>query len=246
MSAAGRVALVTGAGSGIGAAPARRLAADGHAVALLGRRVEAVAEVAASIEGPTVALECDVRDKAAVRGAVEACAAALGPVDVLVNSAGVSSDATAFELTEEDWDRVIGTNLKGTFLLAQACGRGMVERGWGRVVNLASIFSVVGFKGRIAYGASKGGIAALTRMLAMEWAEHGVTVNAVAPGLIETPMSETRLRDPRYREATLGATPNRRVGQPEDVAAMISYLVGDEAAHVVGQVLFLDGGFTVL
>lgn len=245
MSAAGRVALVTGASSGIGAEIARRLGADGHAVALLGRRADAVAEVAASIDGPTLELECDVRDKAAVQEAVDACTASLGPVDVLVNSAGVSSDATAFELSEEDWDRVIDTNLKGTFLLSQACGRGMVERGWGRVVNLASIFSVVGFTGRIAYGSSKGGIAALTRMLAMEWAEHGVTVNAVAPGLIETPMSETRLQDPLYREATLGATPNRRIGQPEDVAGMVSYLVGDEAVHLVGQVIVIDGGFTV-
>jgi NAD(P)-dependent dehydrogenase (short-subunit alcohol dehydrogenase family) len=214
-------------------------------VALLDRALGgALEDLATELGAGALAVRCDVRDAAQVRDAVGRAAKALGPADVVVNSAGVSSDDLAVDLSEETWDRVVDTNLKGTFLVAQACAPPMLERGWGRVVNLASIFSLVGFPGRAAYGASKGAIASLTRQLAVEWAARGVTVNAVAPGPIETPMFAERLRDPDYRAATLGATPNGRIGQPEDVAAVIAFLAGEEALHVTGQVIVVDGGFT--
>jgi len=147
------------------------------------------------------------------------------------------------DVDEQEWDRVLGVNLKGTFFVTQACARGMLDRHWGRVINVASVLGQFGFRRRAAYGASKGGLINLTRVLAVEWAEHGVTVNAIAPGVTDTPMVASYMRDPSYLEVLLAATPDRRVGQPEDVAAAVSFFASDEAQHTTGQILAVDGGF---
>lgn len=243
--AARRTALVTGAGSGIGAAVTRRLAADGLRViaADLPSGQQALAEISAESEH-VIAEKLDVRDVSAIRQ----LAASLGErgtaVDVLVNSAGVNRPELALDLTEEDWDLVVSTNLRGTFFCCQTFGRGMIERGWGRIINLSSNLGLVGLPRRAAYGASKGGVINLTRDLAIEWAPHAVTVNSVAPGLIQTPMTDKFLEDPEYRRTVIEGTPNQRIGQPADVAGAVSYLSSDDAVHITGHTLVIDGGYS--
>jgi 2-deoxy-D-gluconate 3-dehydrogenase len=174
---------------------------------------------------------------------VEEAEERLGPLHILVNNAGINLPRPALEVTEEEWDLVLDTNLKGLFFAAQAAGRRMVERRYGRIVNMASQMGFVGFYFRAAYCASKAGVVNLTRVLAVEWAPYGVTVNAVAPTFVETPMTRGMLEDPWFREEVLRRIPMGRLADPQDVVDAVRYLASDAAAMVTGHTLLVDGGW---
>lgn len=238
---------MTGAAAGIGRAAARRLVKDGFRLVALDRDLagaESLCSEVASGGGDAVAVEVDISNVGSIHAAVAEAERRTGRIDVLVNSAGVTAGTLALDIEEEEWDRVLDVNLKGTFFVTQACGRGMIQRGWGRIVNIASVLGLFGFRRRAAYGSSKGALINLTRILAVEWAEHGVTVNAIAPGVTNTPMIAEYMNDPSYLEGLLASTPNRRVAEPEDVAVAVSFFASDEAGHTTGQILAVDGGFS--
>lgn len=241
----GRVALVTGAASGIGAATALRFAREGALLALTDVARDALERVAADVRAAgakVAATQGDVSRKADVDRVIAQATEAFGRVDVLVNNAGITRDAMATKLSEEQWDAVIDVNLKGTFLYAQAVLPGMRERGWGRIINTASV-SALGNIGQSNYSASKAGVIGLTRTLALESAKHGITVNCVAPGAIATPMLAT-IPD-HIKEGLIATIPLRRMAQPEEVAALHVFLASDDAAFITGQAIFIDGGMSV-
>ena len=235
-------ALVTGGSRGIGAAVAKALAADGWPVAV-GYRSGAgeAAAVVAGIDdagGSAVALGADVADPFAAEELVASAEAELGPVAVLVNNAGVRADGLAVQLEDEDWDRVVETNLTAAFRLTRRAVRGMVRRRHGRVINIASVVGPSANAGQANYAAAKAGLIGMTKTVAVEVARRGVTVNAVAPGFIATDMT-TELLD-----GVVDRVPARRAGTPEDVAACVRFLASDEAAYVTGAVLTVDGGLS--
>ncbi len=207
-------------------------------------------ETCAEIEDKTgqraVAFKCDVTKKDEVQAMVDKAVEEFGKLDILVNNAGIAPFKKFLALTEEDWDKVLEVNLKGQFLCAQAAGKKMVEVGWGRIINIASIASGqvgVGFPEVSHYTASKGGVTALTETLALELGPHGVRVNAVGPGVIETEMTSDMLSSDEQRENILARTPVGRVGKPEDIGAAAVYLASEEADFVNGVTLFVDGGW---
>lgn len=240
----GRVALVTGGASGIGRACALELARRGADVGLVDAAAEALLAQAENLLRPAggrvVSFRADVREHARAAQVVEEAAARLGRLDVLVNAAGVTADAPLWEMTEEQWRVVLDTNLKGAFSYTQAAARLFRRAGAGRVVNVASIEATRGRFGLANYAASKAGLVALTRSAAAELGRYGVTVNAVAPGFIRTPLVE-RLPD-KVRERAVAETALGRMGEPEDVAHAVAFLCSDRARHVTGAVLAVDGG----
>jgi NAD(P)-dependent dehydrogenase (short-subunit alcohol dehydrogenase family) len=243
------VALVTGASQGLGAEIAVALARDGCDVAVTSRRVERLADTLEKLTAAgarAVPLELDLRSQASIERAMAQAVSALGHVDTLVNNAGVTLRRAALEVTPEEWDEVMAVNLAGTFFMSQRFGRHLLgERRPGCVVSLASTHGMVGFAQRSTYGISKAGIIQMTRMLAIEWAEHGIRVNAIAPGTLDTPSrAEYFAAHPAAREAMIERIPFRRFGTPGEVAAMVRYLASPEAAYVTGQTLVLDGGLT--
>jgi 3-oxoacyl-[acyl-carrier protein] reductase len=245
MRLAGRVALVTGAGGGIGAATARRLAAEGATVAVLDLGAEGVEATAAAIRdagGEALALVGDVTQAAAMQEVVRQVAERYGRLDVLINNAGINRDAMAPKMTEDQWDAVLTVNLKGTFLCCQAVFPIMREQQGGCIVNTSSI-SAVGNIGQANYAASKAGVIGLTRTLALEWARYGIRVNAVAPGGTETRMT-AGIPD-HIREQLIARLPLKRFAQPEEIAAVHAFLVSDDASYVTGQCIFADGGATI-
>lgn len=240
-----RVAIVTGAGSGIGEATARRFAAEGAAVVLCDVAQEAVERVASDLAGQgarTLAMATNVADRQQVEAMVQKALSAFGRVDILINNAGINRDALARKMTEEQWDAVLNVNLKGTFLAAQAAAVPMMEQKYGRIVNTASV-SVRGNIGQANYAASKAGIVGLTRTLALEYARYGITVNAVAPGPTETAMTAGIPEEIRAR--MLAGVPLQRMARPEEIAAAHVFLASDEASYITGHVLFVDGGSTI-
>jgi NAD(P)-dependent dehydrogenase (short-subunit alcohol dehydrogenase family) len=233
----GQTALVTGASRGIGHDLALALA---HA----GATTLAAVRPGSSPPDGVEAVELDLRDVRSIRDCVAAAIDRLGRLDVLVNNAGVGTNHDALDATEEEWDEVLDVNLKGLFFCCQAAGRHMVERGHGRIVNMSSQAGSVGIRRHAAYSASKGGVEQLTRVLALEWAPHGVTVNAVAPTFIRTPGTAERLDRPEFLADVLDRIPIGRVGTTTEVAAAVIFLASRNAGLVNGTSILVDGGWT--
>ncbi|MFJ8046240.1 3-oxoacyl-ACP reductase FabG [Kitasatospora sp. NPDC096147] len=244
-----RVAVVTGAARGIGAATAERLAADGYAVAVVDLTEEAGKETAGRITaagGRALAVGADVSDAAQVAAAVERIATELGAPVVLVNNAGVLRDNLLFKMSESDWDTVMDVHLKGAFLMSRACQKHMVDAGFGRIVNLSSS-SAQGNRGQANYSAAKAGMQGFTKTLAIELGKFGITANAVAPGFIATEMTAATaarvgMEFEAFKAAAATQIPVARVGLPEDVANTISFLAAEAAGFVSGQVIYVAGG----
>ncbi|MCU1640199.1 MAG: L-2,3-butanediol dehydrogenase [Nocardia sp.] len=244
-----KVAFVTGAARGIGAATAARLAADGFTVAIADLDEAACKTAVDAIVadgGKAIAVACNVTDEASVDAAFERVAAELGSVDVLINNAGVLRDNLLFKMSVEDWDTVMSVHLRGAFLCSRAAQRYMVKQKSGKIVNTSSV-SALGSRGQANYSAAKMGIQGFTRTLAIELGPYGINVNAVAPGFIVTDMTDaTAARvgvDPEeFRTQAAAVTPLRRVGQPADIANVVSFLVSEDASFVTGQTIYVDGG----
>jgi NAD(P)-dependent dehydrogenase (short-subunit alcohol dehydrogenase family) len=241
----GKVAVVAGGTSGIGRTLALGLADAGADVVVVGRREHLVHDAAAAIEARgrrTLRLTADVIDRRSLERVRDDCVATFGQVDILVTAAGVSLRVSTLDMSDADWRRVIDTNLTGTLHACQVFGAAMLERGAGRIVNVASLSSFVGFHEVAAYTASKSGVAGLTRALAVEWAPRGVTVNAIAPGVFVTDLNRHLLSTPRGEEL-LVRTPMRRFGELEELVGATVFLASDAASFVTGQLITVDGGF---
>jgi 2-deoxy-D-gluconate 3-dehydrogenase len=245
-----RAALVTGASYGVGAAAALALARNGFDVAVTATKLEnldATTQALAAEGARAVPLALDLRSAASTAETVANATAALGRLDLLVNNAGANLRRRATEVTAEEWDAVMAVNIRGTFLLTQQAGRHFIATGRGGcVINIASTHALVGAAERSTYGISKAALLGMTRMLAVEWAEHDIRVNAVAPGRLDTPSPSRAGKgaDPAYMEAMLKRIPLHRLASVDDVAAAVVYLASPAAAAMTGQVLVLDGGLT--
>jgi NAD(P)-dependent dehydrogenase (short-subunit alcohol dehydrogenase family) len=243
MNMTGRTAVVTGAGRGIGEAIARRLAANGARVAVADLEITSAEAVARSIGEAAVPFEIDVRSWDSVESAAGAVEATLGPVDALVNNAGITRVARSEELPRDWWDAVVDVNLSGTWRCAQTFGRLMLARQRGAIVNLGSAYSEIGSPGRVAYAATKTGVVGITRVLGVEWAGRGIRVNAVEPGYIETPMMQVTLQSGAVDIGELLARiPAGRVGDADDVAQTVAFLLSDESSYITGTTVRIDGG----
>jgi NAD(P)-dependent dehydrogenase (short-subunit alcohol dehydrogenase family) len=244
----GRRALVTGGGKGLGLVIARALAEAGADVAVASRSLpdcrSAADQIAASTGRRTAAFAADLSSSSAIAPLLADVERTLGPVDILVNNAGVNIRGASADLAEADWDAVIDTNLKAPFLISRALGPSMAARGWGRIINMGSILSVVGIAGRAPYAASKAGVLNLTRVLALEWAAQGVTANAICPGPFGTEMNRPLLADPVKYKAFVEKIPAGRWGEPHEIAGAAVFLASDAASFVTGSALFVDGGWT--
>jgi 3-oxoacyl-[acyl-carrier protein] reductase len=239
----GRIALVTGASQGIGRACALALAKAGATVALAARNEAKLASVAAEIEaagGKAAAFALDVADEASIKAGAKAILERFGKVEILVNNAGITRDGLVLRMKRADWDDVLSTNLTGAFLLTQALLSAMLKNRWGRIINISSVVGRTGQAGQVNYAATKAGLIGMTRSLAREVASRGVTVNAVAPGYIETPM--TAVLDEKQTAAMMATIPLSRAGTDSDIASAVVYLASDGAGYVTGHVLDVNGG----
>ncbi len=243
----GDVALVTGASRGIGADLAQALAGAGARVAIAARDLAALDRLVAEIEaagGEATAVRMDMTSVASIRKGVAQVVSRFGRLDILVNNAGLGANHPAEHVAESDWDEMMDVNLRGLFFSCQAAGRHMLERGSGRIINMSSQAGVVGIRDHAVYSASKGGVNMLTKVLALEWSERGITVNAIAPTFIYTPGTAERLDQPEYLAGVLERLPIGRVGTTTDVAGAVIYLASPAAAMVTGHILLVDGAWT--
>jgi 3-oxoacyl-[acyl-carrier protein] reductase len=241
-----KVAIVTGAGRGIGAAVALKLASQGAAVACVSRteaNARRTADQVAALGARSMALAVDVADGAASEAAVMAAIKELGRIDILVNNAGVTRDGLLMRMSEADWDAVLSTNLKGAFHFTRPTVRAMIRQRSGRIVNIASVVGLIGNAGQANYAASKAGLIGFTKAVAKEVAGRGVTCNAIAPGFITTDM--TAALNDEQRERLLAVIPLGRFGEPDDIAEAVSFLAGDSGRYITGQVLTVDGGMVM-
>ncbi len=240
----GRLALVTGASGGIGGAIAKTLAAQGARVAISGTRVEALEAAAKEIGESTVILPCNLSDETEAAELPGRAEEALGGLDILVSNAGLTRDGLLMRMKDEDWNQVINVNLGAYFRLARACMRGMMKRRHGRVIGITSVVGVTGNPGQANYAASKAGMIGFTKALAQEVASRGITANCVAPGFIQTAMTDG-LPDAQ-KEALMKSIPTGRLGSIDDIAAAVAYLASDESAYVTGQTLHVNGGMAMI
>ena len=246
MSLSNRIALVTGAGRGIGKAIAETLAKNGATVICVSKNPASCGSVATAITasgGKAEAVPVDVTDGPAIVKAAEALLARHGKIDILVNNAGITRDGLLARMSDDDWNTVIQTNLTSCFHWTKAVGWPMCRARYGRIVNIASVVGLVGNAGQANYAAAKGGMIAFTKSIAREFVKRNVTVNAVAPGFIETDM--TAVLGEEVRKAALSQVPMQRMGTPGDIAAITRFLCGDEAAYITGQIFAVDGGMTM-
>jgi NAD(P)-dependent dehydrogenase (short-subunit alcohol dehydrogenase family) len=245
----GKLVVVTGASRGIGRGLAGILAEEGARVVLAARDTDALKLAKAEIEekgGEAHVFSLDLRRVSSIRECFAQIEEQLGPIDVLVNNAGMGNPIPAEEITEEDWDWMLDLNLKGTFFCCQEAGKRMLKRGKGRIVNISSQASVVAIPHEAVYCASKGGVNMLTKTLAVEWSGKGVTVNAVGPTFVRTPGTAERLDDPEFLSNVLASIPRGRVATIDDVASAVLYLASDHADMVTGSLLLVDGGWTAV
>ena len=243
-----RTAFVTGASYGIGAATALALARNGFDVAVAATRVENLSNVVAQLEATgarVVPVALDLRANSSIEQTMAAVTGAFGNLDVLVNNASVPLRKAATEVTPEEWDAVMQPNLTGTFFMCQQMGRHLIGSGRpGCIINMASTHGIVALAERLVYGVSKAAVMHMTRMLAIEWAQHGIRVNSIAPGTVDTPSRAAFLADPETREMMLNRVPLHRLGTADEVAAAVCYLASPEAAYITGHTLVMDGGLT--
>jgi len=243
-----RIALITGGGAGIGKATCLRLAEQGRAVAVLGRRLENIQSVADHIVaegGKAIAVACDVADGDQVENALATIHQQLGPVTILVNNAGIEEFKPFTEISEDDWDRQMAVNLKGAWRITRAVLPDMLAAGWGRIINLTALGAQTGAAHMVHYTATKGGLTAMTRSLAVELGSRGITVNAVSPGFISTPMAQRALDRNLFSlppEEILASYPIPRIGEPAEVAAACAFFASEEASYITAQTLGVNGG----
>lgn len=241
---AGKVACVTGASSGLGRSAATALAFAGCKVVGIARRADALEEWRGDVGGSTASVVADLGDRSKLSQIAKEAAEPFGPVDILVNAAGLNTRAPADTISPEDWDRTLDLNLTAPFFLAQAMVPAMKARGWGRIVNFASLQSERAMPNGISYGASKGGIAQVTRAMAEAWSKHGITTNALAPGFFRTELTGPVFEDAGLSQKLADQTCIGRNGEPADLDGPLLFFCSDASAYVTGQVLYVDGGFT--
>ena len=247
----GKKAIVTGASSGLGVQFAKALAAQGADVAVLARRMEKLEEVAKEIESLGVSclpVKCDVLEKEDIYAAVKKVHEAFGRIDILVNNAGVAVNAPAESQSNEDWERVIDTNLTSVYYMAREVGKIMIKQNYGRIINIGSIHSRVAMAGLgiSGYCASKGGVFMLTKDLANEWAKYGITVNAIGPSYFASEMTDEVLEDPGFKQLLQAYCPMGRVGNPGELDGALIYFASDSSSFTTGQLLNIDGGWTAI
>lgn len=244
----GKIAMVTGAGRGIGRALAIGLAEAGADVALVARTVEDLHETASEIHNigrKAYPIQADITKRADVERAVRAVIEETGGVDILVNNAGMNIRSQALEVTDEEWETILNTNLKSSFMMSQSVARHMKDSGGGKIVNIASVAGAVALRTGVAYGASKAALMHMTRVLSMEWAKYGIFVNAIGPWYFRTPLTEKLLNDPQYLQEILDRTPMKRVGELPDLVGPTVFLASNASNYITGQVLMVDGGMSV-
>lgn len=243
-----KVAIVTGAGRGIGRALAIGLAEAGAQVVLLSRTTEELEQVAEEISKlgrKAFPIQVNITQREDVEHAVQKVIENTGRVDILVNNAGMNIRTQALEVTDEEWEMIMNTNLKSAFMMSQTVARKMKELGGGKIINIASVAGAVALRTGVAYGASKAALMHMTRVLSMEWGKYGIRVNAIGPWYFKTPLTEKLLNDPRYLNEILDRTPMKRVGELEDLVGPAVFLASDASNYVTGQVLMVDGGMSV-